>query len=251
MRITSIKLMKRKNLGNYEHEEVSVEAVIGEGETVEKAFVDLSNFVDSALNGTLGSKEAIHTKTEKIVQTEENKAVLKAATEQALSSGKEEKPKSAPRRSQAKTIESTEEKTEVVTASAVEWEDVKSPYAADKNVEGQDIPPVIPQELAPKTEKAPAASLKVAADKAPKTNKVVLYDSKVKEHRSRFATYLGNNFPKWTPDAKFGKDTNSVEKTAYAEKVKAFSATLHDKPFEDLKGNMLDTFKNDLKAFFG
>lgn len=78
----------------------------------------------------------------------------------------------------------------------------------------------------------------------------IAYDAKVKEHRSRFATYLGNTYPTWKPDAKFGV-ADSPAKAEYAAKVTEFSKGLHGKAFEDMKGNMLDSFKAELESFFG
>jgi hypothetical protein len=50
MKITSIKYTERKNLGNYEHSEVSAEAILDDLDNVGIATQNLINFVKSTLN---------------------------------------------------------------------------------------------------------------------------------------------------------------------------------------------------------
>lgn len=231
MKITTVKYMKRKNLGNYEHEECQVEGMIEEGESPEGCILRLKTFVEQALEGTLGASPAINQKVEAPVVA------------------KEEKP--APQKRAPKAAKPA------APAQEEEMEDVPSPFVDNKTDEGQDVPPVIPTEAAPKTEAPKKEPVKVAAEKAPKAadskpgKGIVNYDASVKEHRSRFATYLGNTYPKWTPDAKFGKETQSPEKEAYKASVQEFSKGLHGLPFEDARGNMLESFKAQLESFFG
>lgn len=226
MQVTTIKFMKRKNLGNYEHEEITVEAIVDETESPEGAVVRLKNFVNESLEGNLGASPAINQViTAPTVAVE--KVELKPLGNEPVATANIVKEKAAPRTR-------------------------KAAPKADTNEEGQAIPPVITQEAAP-SENTTAASTVVGRvdtanvttvqSEAPKTSapvadkKVVTYDATIKEHRSRFATYLGQNFPKW--------------KTCQPEEaIRTFSKNLHGKPFENLKGEMLDSFKSELEVFF-
>lgn len=265
MKLTTIKIMKRKNLGNYEHEEITLEAVIAEHEDATGAIVGLRELVHASLNGDImqlgkvadevlkQEKPGLVAHTVQLSKEGEPNAtatVLKEAGEPAPTLAKTEPKKTAPR---------TRTKP------------------ADKLANGQDIPPVIAdQEEVPAKNaggasgvvgqvdtanvshvqpEAPVANTSTVKGPTVADKNVVLYDSKVKEHRSRFATFLGNTYPKWTPDAKFGKlaegATASPERLAYEAKVREFSAGLHGKPFEDNKGVMLESFRATLDAFFG
>jgi hypothetical protein len=222
MNITTIKYLKRKNLGNFEHEEISVEAVLTEGEDSAAALHQLKEFVASALNGEVVAPSKI-----------------------TVEAPKEETKKTAPRTRTTKPAQEAAPK--------------------DTLENGQTIPPVIPQEE-DKGENAGGASTVVGKVDTQNVSTleqkesvagagvvgkgIVAYDSSVKEHRSRFANYLNTTYPKWTPDVKFGKEDKSAEKTKYASEVTAFSKGLHGKPFEDAKGNMLDSFKAELETFF-
>jgi hypothetical protein len=53
MKITTIKYMERKNLGNYEHKEITAEAILEEGENTLAAMVNLRFFVQDALEGSV------------------------------------------------------------------------------------------------------------------------------------------------------------------------------------------------------
>lgn len=56
MKITTIKYMERKNLGNYEHEELSAEALIGETEDYVASMLTLKGLVHNTLHGTLNKE---------------------------------------------------------------------------------------------------------------------------------------------------------------------------------------------------
>ena len=237
MEIKTIKYMLRKNLGNYEHAELSMEATVSEGESNETAILSLMNLTKAALNDELKVTEGlVEHKVQLSKEGEPNATAtfLKPADAPAPSypAAKEgEKKAAAPRTRKAKA---TEEKK-----------------ADDVTEEGQAIPPVIPQEAAPSENTGGTSKVAGRVDTAnvshvqseePKAaapvKGQVAYDSTIKEHRSRFATYLGQTYPKW--------------KTAHPEdKIREFSKNLHGKAFEDSKGNMLESFKAELEAFFG
>jgi pyruvate-formate lyase len=66
MKIQTITYMQRKNLGNYEHAEISASAVITEGEDEADAVIKLMAYVDSALNKEI---KAIAAPVEAVVET--------------------------------------------------------------------------------------------------------------------------------------------------------------------------------------
>lgn len=220
MKITSIKVMKRKNLGNYEHEEITVEAILAEGESAEVEILKLQTLVDDALNGTLGKDAPA---TEPTPPAKEEKAKQTRAKKEPAP-GKEEPKK--------ETLASGQEIPPTIPS-----EDASG--SGETKVVGR----VDTANGAPAKSEAPEASPSVVG------KGIVAYDSTVKEHRSRFAAYLNTNFPKWTPDIQHGK-AESPAKSAYAAKVQTFSKGLHGKAFEDAKGNMLDSFKTEIETFF-
>ena len=237
MNITSIKFLKRIQTAQFEHEEVELHAALHEGDNVRIALADLKREAFFALGLDIPTEAVQAAPVEvKLTETVVEKVELKPLGNEPVATANIVKEKAAPRTKKAK-------ETPVET------------------MEGQAIPPVIPQEAASEPSKVvgsvDTANVTHVQSETPKASPsvagkgIVAYDSSVKEHRSRFATYLGANFPKWTPDAKFGKEVNSPEKAAYAEAVKVFSKNLHGKAFEDSKGNMLESFKAELAAFFG
>lgn len=215
MLFDTITYTKRHNEGNYNHSELTVTATIEEGEDVLKVIQSLKTLVLEALTGEVKTETTTHVE----------KMELKPLGNEPVATANIVKEKAAPRTRAAKPKDVTEE--------------------------GQAIPPVIPQEAAPsenaggtsqvvgRVDTANVTSIQSEKPKAssPVNKAVVAYDSTVKEHRSRFATYLGTNFPKW--------------KTCQPEEaIRTFSRNLHGKPFEDTKGNMLPEFKADIETFF-
>jgi outer membrane biosynthesis protein TonB len=52
-KMDTVRYLRRKNLGNYEHEELEVSTVVEDGQSRSAVTADLRNFVNSALNGGL------------------------------------------------------------------------------------------------------------------------------------------------------------------------------------------------------
>ena len=202
MKITEIKFMARKNLGGYEHEEVTLTAVCDE---YEKEFIS-----DIMAELKVKAYQMFSFPTTGSMQTQEPVAV------------EETKPVEAP------VKEKKAKKTK-----PVEEEKSASEKAADM-MDGQEVPPVIPQETEEEMEVVESPYKKTAAP-APK-QKTVAYDLKNKDHRDRLAAYLNKEHPTW--------------KTQPKDKLLAFSNSLVGKEFEDLNGNMLDSFKEIVSATF-
>lgn len=200
MEIKTISYTLRKNLGNYEHEELAASATLKEGEEEFKAMLHLKSLVHMALNGESTIYSGKSLVQEVLEKMETGSEVEGDVPPQIPKEAQEEKPK------RTRTTKAKETPKE-------EMEEVTSPF--------KDIPA---EEEAPKATKPPKGT--------------VMYDKEVKEHRSRLATYLGTHHAGW--QTKRGKD-----------EIAKFSHGLHGKPFEDAKGNMLDSFKAELAEFFG
>lgn len=226
MKISHVVLMRRRTHASYEHEELTLHAEIDAEQNVHEQLRELGLTMEQALYPERTITIPVMVKE---TATNVEKVELKPLGNEPVATANIVKEKAAPRRAKA--------------APAAKSEDVLD--------NGQAIPPVIP-EAAPSQNAGGTSTVVGSVDtanvthvqsEAPKAaasvvgKGVVAYDATIKEHRSRFATYLGTNFPKW--------------KTCRPEQeIKDFSKGLHGKAFEDAKGNMLDSFKADLEVFF-
>jgi len=88
MHFTEIRVMKRKNLGNYEHKEVGVTLALGEKDCENNAYLRADKFLDQALSDNMPStvEEAPAEKKE------EKKAPAKKKTAKKAAKKKEEAP---------------------------------------------------------------------------------------------------------------------------------------------------------------
>ncbi len=84
----------------------------------------------------------------------------------------------------------------------------------DNGFNGQDIPPVI---------------------EAPKA---IPYDRSIESHKNTLSAFLGNNFPGW-------------KSAKPREEIIAFTASLEGKPFLNDAGEVIESFHEVLKGFFG
>ena len=92
----------------------------------------------------------------------------------------------------------------------------------DKNEEGQDIPPVIPEE-AKKESKA-------------KATKAVKYNSTIPTHKAKLSAFLNEKFPTWKQAPK------GVDQAEYVEGIKKTTASFNGLDFEDSNGEILPSF---------
>jgi len=92
MKIAEIKYMRRVNLGNYEHEEITATAVISEGEDANKEGMALKNQVLALLN--LSPEDGPKKEEEKKEETKEEAAPAKK-TRKAAPAKEEEKKEEA------------------------------------------------------------------------------------------------------------------------------------------------------------
>lgn len=163
MKITTIKYMERKNKGNYEHEELSAEAVINETEDPITAIINLKHTVHNLLYFQKDSKPL----------TEEDKRV-EAECYGNHSWDKSESPK----------------------AHKYESPFIHDDGSADKN-------PITAPQKKPKAKKEKPLHEKIAdetiekvleKEEKPKASKVVKYSSTIPEHKSIFGGYLAKSY---------------------------------------------------------
>ena len=197
MKYTEIKFMTRHNKGNYEHEEVTLTAIVGEDEFMSDVMAEMKVKAYQMFSFPTTAPE----KTEKVEETKVVEAPVK------------------------------EKKSKKV--KPVEEEKSASEKAADM-IDGQEVPPVIPSDAEEEMEVV-ESPYKKAPTATPK-QKVVTYDLKNKDHRDRLAAFLNKEHPTW--------------KTQPKDKLLAFSNGLVGKEFEDLNGNMLESFKEIVSAAF-
>jgi hypothetical protein len=76
MHITEIKIMKRRNLGNYEHKEVTMTASLEEGEQVNNSVSFLEALISQAL---IGDIKQVAAKVVEPVKVEETPAIVEEA----------------------------------------------------------------------------------------------------------------------------------------------------------------------------
>lgn len=199
MKYTEIKFMTRHNKGNYEHEEVTLTAIVGEDEFLSDVMAEMKVKAYQMFSFPTTAPE----KSEEPVKVEETKV--------AEAPVKEKKQKKA---------------------KPVEEEKSASEKAADM-IDGQEVPPVIPSDA--EEMEVVESPYKKAPASTPK-QKTIAYDLKNKDHRDRLAAFLNKEHPTW--------------KTQPKDKLLAFSNGLVGKEFEDLNGNMLDSFKEIVSATF-
>lgn len=224
MLFDTITYTKRKNEGNYNHSELTVTAALEEGENVLDAIGNLKAVVMAALYpGDQTSPGTSSETTREVTDVISGaKATINLTPEAASASAK----KSAPRKKREVDVMDGQAIPPVITteaASAATPSDTRGTSNVVGTVDTKNVSHV---------------QSEVSTPKASVAKGTVIYDSTVKEHRSRFATFLGQNYPTW-------KTSNTPEA------IKAFSLGLQGKPFEDNKGEMLESFKSELKSFFG
>lgn len=244
--VRTVQYMLRRNLGNYEHEEIVLSGSVRDGADPMYAVNHLKTLAKMALYAEPQYKEeaiakalteAPKTIAHKVKLADEPKAeatFVKGADEEApsypqadgtTSSVPGEIPPPIPQEAKAKRTRTTkpkEEKEEMIP--------VESPFKAHSSEKSEE-----PKEEK-KEVKQPAGETKV--EKGTKTAPHISYDRTVKEHRSTMATYLNTYHKGW--QTKKPQDL-----------IVTFSGGLHGKPFMDAKGNILDSFKAELAEFFG
>ena len=103
MQITDVTFMRRKNLGNYEHEEISLTAKVDEGESPEKVL----NLLDNTIRKQLGLPTvALEESVEEVKEAPKKKKVAKKVTKKKASTKKKEE---APKEEEAQVIPTFDE----------------------------------------------------------------------------------------------------------------------------------------------
>jgi hypothetical protein len=85
MKITELKYTERKNMGNYEHAELSATALVEDGEDINAAVLTLKTYVSYALNGEISKIEVIEeVKPEPVVEAPVKEKKTKAKKEKVV-----------------------------------------------------------------------------------------------------------------------------------------------------------------------
>lgn len=222
MKINEVKYMKRANLGNYEHEEITIGAAVEEGETVGEVLTLLKSKVEAALAGKLEPVEAIPT-------TGKAQSSSPTATDTAKTKGKKGKPAPAPEpEAEAETVE---DDSLVDDENADDAEGIID----DEELTEEDPTPEPAPAPAKKVAAKPApAAAKTAAKAAPKAKKMTPYDRANQLHKKLFVELLNVQHPGW--------------KTKAPAKAKDVSVSLSGTDFLDAEGSVVDSFKAATKA---
>lgn len=258
--ISTVQYMLRRNLGNYEHEEITLSGAVREGADPMTAVNHLKVMAKMALYAdpevkaqaiqevlktqVVADKKGLVEHKVKLADSPKAEATfVKEASEPAPSYPQADGTTSEvpgdvppPIPAEAKTKAKKEKAQKVAQpkiqsqqAEDEQYEEVPSPYKAHPSETKSEEPTE-----SVKTDAKAAGAEKV---KTTKTAPHISYDRNVKEHRSTFATYLNTNHKGWQtkkPEAEIAK----------------FSAGLHGVPFMDTKGTILDSFKTKLTEFF-
>ena len=238
MNITHSVITRRRVHAQYEHTEITIHAELSLDIDAQSQLNKLYEMAEETLYPErVTTKETV---THTVTLSESPKATANFVKDEG----------------EAAPVVGTEKKSAPKTRKATAEKEVA---AKDTLENGQDIPPVIPEEAAKvettvskQSDSSDGAGVQSKGTKvsASVDKNVVKYDATIKEHRSRFATYLNTNHKGWTPNEKFGT-ADSPAKAKYAADVTAFSKELNGIAFEDSQGNMLDSSKEKLKSFFG
>ena len=213
MKIETITVMQRKNLGNYEHIEITASAKVEENDDAYSSLLTLKTLVHAALEGKAATMSSVPT-----AKVEEIKVIVpesSGVSEEDLGG----KPKAKAKAEIFDKIQEGINKMHEATASAVKE---KKTRAKKEIVEEVTVEAVIP-------EKKESFSKK----------NVINYESTIQEHKSILGGYLSKKY-----------DTSW--KTSHpAEEIKSFTASLNGKEFIDSEGHIVNSFLDLVHGFFG
>jgi hypothetical protein len=157
MKITELKYTERKNMGNYEHAELSATALVEDGEDINAAVLTLKTYVSYALNGEISKIE---------VKEVSNGKTNTECNENGTNDGGNSQ------EAQAEEKSASDKKTK-------------------KSIKKGNKVAVVESE--PVVEVAPEETPEESAKKTPPKN-VVVYNSNIAEHKSIFGGYLAKKY---------------------------------------------------------
>lgn len=199
MQVTQAKLLRRRTHAQYEHSEIELIAELSLTRPLQEQLAELRLEAEAALYPEREIKTPTKVEAPKVEKVEEVKEEVKA-------------PKAkAPAKAKAEVAKVEEVKEEV------------------SEVEGQDIPPVIPDE---------------AKAKKGTKEKVVLYDSSIPSHKKKLAETLSSLKADWKVAPE------SMEQATYNDQIRTFTGSLNGSNFEDINGDVLESFKQKISAWF-
>lgn len=211
MKINELKYTKRFNVGNYEHEEISVGVAVEAGESASEVLQQMKEFVATrgiapitSINGPV---------------VEGNTGAMEMAAATSISAAPSEPAAQAPKRGRKpKEPAAQAEQSAVVQLP----ETVKiDPKLASPTPETKPSLSVVKEE--PKQDPAPESKPKF------RERKLTKYSRGNELHKKMVVDYLDSKYPDW--------------KKSMAVKAKDVSAKLENTDFLDAEGMMLPTFK--------
>ena len=212
MEITTVTYTRRQVLAQYEHHEIVLNSVVRDGDSHVEIINQMIDVATKALEGKLQETTVTAQAKGRVLRQPTDKEIVETLVEKAtvvppvIAKEEAEMPPVIPTEAKKKAAPKKATKPKVTE----EMEDVPSPFVAGPIVSGKEV---MATEEGAKLK--PGENLTPAPAKANKS--IVTYDKSIKEHRSRFATYLGTNFKGW--QTKKG-----------ADEIKTFSANLDGKP---------------------
>lgn len=208
----TVRLMRRRNLGNFEHMEFEISDSIAEGQNRIEVVRDLKTFVKDALFDT-GAFAPNNATTAVIV-----KDVVKETVKEAV------------KKSEAKAEVKAEVKKEEVKAE-VKKEEVKTEVKAEVKTEEVKKEEVKTEAKAEVKTEPKKKETKVTV----KATKVTAYDRTYDPHKNTLGLWLDSTYPGW-------------RNNDYLAKASAASKALIGKEFLDVNGDVLDSFKEAFSA---
>jgi hypothetical protein len=159
MKIETITVMERKNLGNYEHIEISASAKVEEGDDAYSSLLALKTIVHAALEGKAATMSSVPTAKVEKVKHEIIQEIPLPIPEKVLATVKEKKAK--------------KEKEEVPKPLITEGSTTSVTSDGEKGLNGYDP--------------------KVAKD----DKNVIVYNRDLDTHRQLLSSFLNKNHPSW------------------------------------------------------
>jgi len=241
--VKSITFSKRRNLGNYEHEDLSIVGEIAVGASEEEAIGYLRGIVEANLGEYMANDKE---------ETTSKKAKSRKAAE-VDEDDEDEEEEEAPKKKKAKKKSKKVEDDEEDEDDEEEEEDEESEDDSDgdedsEEEEEEEDEEDEEEEVAPKKGKGKSAkasskggdkkaSGKTTDGKKKGRSKATTYDRRKDIHKTLVGEMIDEQFPKWRS-----------KKKLVAKSVKA-SAAMNGEDFLDNEGHVLDSFRESFLEF--
>lgn len=222
MKVTEAKFTRRYNVGQYEHEEFTVTAMLDDKDDVVETLTILKADVESAHKGEASADSSQEPGREEAETSEETKPAK---------AGKKSNPKSTTTRGKESKATTTETESEIQDETSDE-DDGEDQEAGDDGEEET----IDDEEGNEEEEEKPSKKATQSPGKKPLKKKGSPYSRSNETHKSLLAKEFRKHFPDWKENAK------------REAKAKKFSRDSDGKDFLDGEGNIIPEFVKALKA---